>query len=488
MKAWAALSLFFAAPAPGAPVAQEIARLLESTPAARSAFWGIQVVDLANGRTLYSHNADRLFLPASNAKLLTTALALERLGPGFRFTTRLLAETAPDDTGTVSGALHLVGGGDPNLSGRAVPYQLGAGRSNPLGPIEELADQAVARGVKRVTGGIIGDDTRYVWEPVPEGWTVDDTRYDYGAPVSALTINDNIFTLVLRPSRAGELAEVSISPPVEYYNIDNRVQTAAAGGERRIRLDREAGSRQLRLWGSIPVRAPAEVFTLAIADPAEYAAQALQKALEERGVIVQGPIQARHRFPAEEGSGADTSGYELARRDSAPLIEDLKITNKVSQNLHAELALRAVALARRNTGSRQAGLEELKSFLAEVGIGSEAYSLSDGSGLDRADLVAPYALVRLLRHMYVSPERENWIGLLPVGGEDGTLSGRLGEGPSVGRIHAKTGTLNRISALSGYAERSGGNWLAFSIMVNNYNGPAAEARGLIDRICTLLLE
>jgi D-alanyl-D-alanine carboxypeptidase/D-alanyl-D-alanine-endopeptidase (penicillin-binding protein 4) len=484
-----ALALSMAVPLSAASLAQEIERLLDAAPVARSAFWGIEIVDLASGKTLYSRNNNRLFVPASNAKLFTTALALDRLGPDFRFQTRLLSEAAPDAEGRVYGAVRLLGGGDPNLSARAVPYRIGPTTGNPLAPLEDLADQAVAHGLKHIEGGIIADDSWYVWEPFPDGWALDDTQYEYGAPVSALTINDNTFTVTVRPgARAGDLAELTLVPPLEYYEIDNRVRTAPAGAERKVHLDRGPGSHQLRLWGTLPVRAPGEVLMLAMSDPPAYAAEALLRALQDRGVIVEGGVAVEHRFPNEEPLAATPAGFELARRDSAPLIEDLRITAKVSQNLHAELALRAVGRARRQAGSRQAGLEELKAFLGEIGIAPEAVSLSDGSGLDRSDLVTPAAVIKLLRHMYASPARDSWLSLLPVGGQDGSLSARFSEGPATGHIHAKTGTLNHVTTLSGYAERRDGSWVAFSILVNNYNGQAAEVRGVMDRICTLIVE
>jgi len=174
----------------------------------------------------------------------------------------------------------------------------------------------------------------------------------------------------------------------------------------------------------------------------------------------------------------------LAERTSAPLIEDLVITDKVSQNLHAEMALRAVARARRNIGSVAAGLDELKAFLTEAGISEGAYSIHDGSGLSRLNLVTPATVVKLLRYMYSGTLRESWISLLPVGGTDGTLSGRKLNG----RIHAKTGSLSHVNALSGYAERRNGKWVAFSILVNNSNAGAREVREIMDRICTLLSE
>ncbi len=160
----------------------------------------------------------------------------------------------------------------------------------------------------------------------------------------------------------------------------------------------------------------------------------------------------------------------------------------MSQNLHAELALRAVARARRNVGSFEAGREEMRTFLAEAGVEAGSYTLSDGSGLSRLDLVTPSAVVKLLRHMYQSPARQNFISLLPVGGLDGTLRARFADGPAAGRIHAKTGSLSHVSALSGYAERPNGKWVAFSILVNNYNGPAADIHAIMDKICALIME
>jgi D-alanyl-D-alanine carboxypeptidase/D-alanyl-D-alanine-endopeptidase (penicillin-binding protein 4) len=474
---------------------REISALLEATPAVRSAFWGIEAVDLDTGKTVFSRDASSLFTPASNAKLFTAALALDRLGPDFRFQTRVLSAEAPDREGVIRGPLFLVGGGDPNLSAREVPYRRGPANGNPLGWVEEMADQVVSRGVKKIAGSVVGDDTWYVWEPHPQGWTVEDTLYDYGAPVSALTVNDNSLALSIRPgARGGDPAEVELSPPLEYYWIDNRVRTAAAprgrSSEYRVYLERQPGSRQLRLWGALPLSAPPEIFNVAVEDPCEYAAHALRVALEQRGIVVEGGVEVRHRFANEEASqaGASKPLYELARHESAPLIDDLAVTAKVSQNLHAELALRAVGRARGGAGSRQDGLAEMRAFLGEIGIEPEAYSFSDGSGLDRAALVTPAAVVKLLRYMYASQERERWIALLPVGGQDGTLSERFGDGVASGRIHAKTGTLAHVGALSGYAQRSGGGWVAFSILVNNYNGPAAEMRRVIDRICTLILE
>ena len=365
------LLLLAATLASAASLPESIERLLATTPGARTAFWGIQIVDLANGKTLYDLNPDHFFVPASNTKLFTTALALTRLGPDFTFQTRVLADSPPDRQGRIHGALRLVGGGDPNLSARAIPYRMGSVTGNPLVAVEDLADQVAARGVKRIDGGVVGDDTWYLWQPYASGWSIEDPLSDDGPPVSALTIHDNVLSLNVRPgAREGDLAALLFNPPVEYYRLDNRIRTVPAGGERRIHFSRIPGSLEARLWGAIPLRDRGQDMLLGIEDPALYAAQVFRRALEERGIVVAGDSTAQHRYLAE-GTELTPSGTELAHRISAPLIEDLRITDKVSQNLHAELALRAVGRARRNIGSFEAGLEELKAFLGEAGIEPE---------------------------------------------------------------------------------------------------------------------
>jgi D-alanyl-D-alanine carboxypeptidase/D-alanyl-D-alanine-endopeptidase (penicillin-binding protein 4) len=486
------LTLLGAGQLAAAGLPESIQKLIDSNAAARTAFWGIQIVDLATGKTIYELNPDHYFVPASNTKLFTAALALNRLGADYRFQTRVLADAPPDAVGRIAGALRLMGGGDPNLSARVIPYQKGPSSvsmgGNPLAAIEDLADQIAARGVKRVDGGIIGDDTWYVWEPYAVGWSVDDPQSDDGPPISALTLTDNAQTLGVHPGAAvGEVAALTLNPPIEFYRIENRVRTVATGGERRIHFKRIPGSRDAQLWGTIPLRDRGTDMQISVEDPAEYAARALKMALESRGIAVGGDLTARHLYP-DEVVGEDPPGIELARRVSAPLLEDLRITAKVSQNLHAELALRAAGKAKRNEGSFEAGIEEMKAFLGEAGIDSNAWHLMDGSGLSRLGLVTPSAVMKLLRFMYDSPSRADWISLLPVGAEDGTLSSRFGETTAAGRVHAKTGSLSHVTALSGYIERPDGTWVAFSILVNNYNGRVAEVRGVMDRICTLITE
>ena len=486
---WIVLLPFLLTAAPAESLRDKIEAALDSSPAAREAFWGVEVVNLANGRTLYRTNAGRFFIPASNTKLFTTALALTRLGPDYRFQTTVRAAAAPDAGGRVAGDVRLIGGGDPMLSGRVAPYQTGLAAGNPLAAIESLAEQVYAAGVRRIDGDIVGDDTAYVWAPYPEGWAVEDEVWSDGAPVSALAVNDNVFTLTLRVSGAGgRPPALSLAPPIEFYSIDNRVRTGP-GLENRVFVERLPGSRQLRLWGTLSSDPPAATsLTLAIDDPALYAAQALAEALTRRGVAIAGRAAARHRF-ANQGLGAPAGdGVELARRESPPLLELLRIIDKVSQNLHAEMVLREVARTRRGAGSREEALEDERAFLTEAGVGAGEVHLEDGSGLSHNGLVTPAALVRLLRAMYRGERRTEWISLLPVGGIDGTLNGRFDGRTEARRIHAKTGSLTHVAALSGYIDSRSRGWLAFSILVNNYSAPSPEIRAAIDRVALILAE
>ncbi|MGE5647206.1 MAG: D-alanyl-D-alanine carboxypeptidase/D-alanyl-D-alanine-endopeptidase [Acidobacteriota bacterium] len=473
---WIALLVAAASLASAEPLHRRVERILAERPAARRAFWGVRAAEASTGRVVYETNARRLFLPASNAKLFTTAFALMRLGPDYRFETTVRRD---------GNDLVLVGGGDPTLSGREIPYHKGPGvPGNPLQAIETLADQVFASGIRSVPGDVVGDDTAYVWEPYPEGWAQDDLVWDYGAPVSALTVNDNVFTLRLRA--AGRLASVILSPPLEFYSIDNRVR-AGPGLASQVRVERLPGSRQLRLWGTMGSDPPGEKqMLLAIDDPALYAARALADALERRGIAVAGRPVARHRWANE--AAAAPAGVVVARRTSPPLIELLRVIDKVSQNLHAEIVLREVARVRHGVGSREAALDEELKFLGEAGIGPEEVRFADGSGLSGSDLVSPEAVVKLLAHMYRMPQREAWISLMPVGGEDGTLAERFGGASAARRIHAKTGSLSQVASLSGYIESRTRGVLAFSILANNFNAPGAEIRRVIDRLALAFAE
>jgi D-alanyl-D-alanine carboxypeptidase/D-alanyl-D-alanine-endopeptidase (penicillin-binding protein 4) len=478
-----ALQLPFAA---AADLSSRLDHIIDDSRALSHAFVGMRVVRLGDGKILYSRNSEKLFVPASNMKLFTSALALSKLGAEYRLSTQIGAEVPIDSEGTLPGDLEFVGGGDPSLSGREYPYRSHASPSAiySFRPIEELADQLLARGLKRIDGNVIGDDTRYVWEPQPGPWSSDSATRDYGAPVSALIVDDNTFELTLRPAaHAGDLARIALTPPFENFAIDNRVVTVEHG-IRKVEFYRSASGRELHLWGAIPKADAGYVQELAISDPALYAAQVLRDALLRRGVSIQGEAVARHRFPDESTSGPPKLEFVLAERRSPPLLELLQVVDKVSQNLHAEMFLREAAVASGHAGSREAGLAAMDEFLTGIGISRDEYQFTDGSGLSRDTLVSPAAITKLLTHM----NREEWLNLLPIGGEDGTLGSRFAGHPEARAIRAKTGTLDHVKAISGYADTTANGRVAFSLLVNNFEEPAPGVTKAIDEIVLALLQ
>jgi D-alanyl-D-alanine carboxypeptidase/D-alanyl-D-alanine-endopeptidase (penicillin-binding protein 4) len=480
------------------PLESQIEKIL-AQPDAERGFWGIEVVSLASGRRLYALNADKLFTPASNTKLFTTAAALALIGPDYRFKTTVETSGAVDKYGRLVGDLVLVGRGDPNLSGRVLPYSGHTQRTQPpIRVLEQLADQLVAKGVKYVDGDIVADDSYYAFERYGEGWTQDDLVWETGAPVSALSINDNvIFVNILPADRPGEKAFVTLDPFADYYRVDNRILTTPPGtGPRKIFINREPGASVLTLWGNIPLDDPGAGEALAIDDPAAFAGQVFQRLLEKRGVLVYGKPRTRHTELASLqtfsvtalASGGGEHGMPgrqplvLASYDSPPLIEDLQVINKVSQNLHAELMLRLLGREKGASGTIEGGMEVERGFLTQAGIQADQYVFFDGSGMSRQNLVTPHATVQLLTYASKQPWGKAWRETLPVAGVDGSLAGRFRGSPAEGRVQAKTGALGHVNALSGYVQTMNGEQVAFSILTNNHKLVPRRALDLIDQI------
>jgi len=381
--------------------------------------------------------------------------------------------------------LFLIGAGDANLSGRVIPYQYNSKSGPSLVVMDDLAGQIAAHGISTVEGGIVGDDTAFQYEPYAHGWAVDDMIDDDGPPVGALVFNDNLIDLVVTPGAAGGApASVAFDPPLDVFRFTS---TAATGSPKSIQVDRLPNSAEVRVSGLLPAGHEPDRTPLSVDDPARYAALALKTALERRGIVVKGSASALHWLPGTVPP-AVAQGPVIASRRSASLIEDLRVIDKVSQNLHADLLLFHVSKALSGPGSREDGLKQLGAFLSEMGIKPDQYCFWDGSGLSRMNLVTPEAVVTLLRHMSASRYRDQWLALLPVNGVDGSLAERLDSPRFRGRIVAKTGGLSHVSALSGYAHPRRGPDRIFSIFVNNYGRDSAEAHKLIDKICTLLLE
>jgi serine-type D-Ala-D-Ala carboxypeptidase/endopeptidase (penicillin-binding protein 4) len=505
-------SLSFAAPVAAKKphsaksLAQQISRVLDD-PELDRAHWGIDVLDQQTGKVIYSLNPEQLFLPASNAKLFTTATVLALAGPDYRFHTTVETSGKIDDKGRLQGDLVIVGRGDPNISGRVMPYQLKTERIAPHTQVlEDLAAQIAQKGIRTVDGDVIGDDTYYSPERYGQSWGQDDLQWIDGAPVSALSFNDNVVFLDIQPGQnPGDKALITRETDSNYYELDNRIVTTAAGIVRKVGIHRDPGSKLVVLWGTIPLGDKGMKEAIAIEDPAQYTAQLFRELLEHHGIVVNGKTRAQHgdiaQFfdqpmppqPAAPALGITAPApppappMVLAEHISLPLIEDVRVTNKTSQNLHAELDLRLLGKLSGMGPSFEGGVAALKQFLMQAGIDDDEVVFMDGSGLSRRDLVTPEAVARLLLYASRQPWGAAYEQSLPVAAVDGSLSDRFLNTPAGGLVHAKTGTLSHVNALSGYGETKSGKHFVFSILCNNHNLPPAKVLGVIDSIVELLV-
>lgn len=453
---------------------------------AQKSYWGVLIVDAATGETLYELNADRYFQPASNVKLFTTVLAMARLGPGYRFHTTLETSGTLDRGGVLRGDLVLVGRGAPDVSNRKYPYR---DKVETDGPPEkalaELADAVAAKGVKEIEGDVVADDSYFDNEHYPPGWEVDDIPFGFGAAVSAIAVNDNTLTAEVQPAaRSGAAAMFTLELWPGFYAFDSRITTGAPGSETRLDLAWEPGSRQIAVSGSLPLGAKPARLEFAIQEPAEYAAALLKRLLEQRGVRISGQARAKHAPTRAAAEGATV----LAERLSPPLLEIIRVVNKLSQNLHAELLLRTVAKVETGIGSREAGLKTESDFLKGIGVEEDDVLLNDGSGLSRANLVTPRAVVALLRYAAHQPWGEDFFSTLPVAGKDGTLESRMKDTPAAGRVRAKTGSLEHVRATSGVVTTRGGAHLIFSMFDNNSRLHGKDSVAVFDALCDAMVE
>jgi D-alanyl-D-alanine carboxypeptidase/D-alanyl-D-alanine-endopeptidase (penicillin-binding protein 4) len=529
----------------GTPLGGQIAALLAS-PAVSRAHWGIAVTTLA-GRPIYGLDEGQLFRPASNAKLFTTVAAMALLGPK-RVLYTVVRGAAPDPTGTVAGDLVLSGAGDPAFSTSDIPYLSPAQRKaeglpsrpvDPLHGIDELATQIAAHGVKRISGNIVGSDALWAWEPYPDTWGIDDLNTGDGAPVSALTLNDNTVLLKVNPGvKAGDDAIATLSPPSPSqpgtgYTLQAEVKTVAAGEKAAIGVDRAVGSKTVRVFGTVALGAPRSR-ELPIDDPALFAAAALRDRLLAHGVAVEGVSIARHRLPEDpRGFTAESrepvphldyvnnvgagpvdnrscdqivrpgetpapcvSPLRLAEHISAPLADDVTFTLKASQNLHAEMMLRELGTVHGEISlpplpapsTTAQGVRVERQFLLNAGLDGDDFLFYDGSGLSSHDLVTPRTVAQLLAFAAKQPWFAQWKAALPIGGVDGTLASRFADSPGAGpvalqgHVYAKTGTLGESRGLSGYLDCASGRQVIFAIFVDNHTPVGSADRTVMDKI------
>jgi D-alanyl-D-alanine carboxypeptidase/D-alanyl-D-alanine-endopeptidase (penicillin-binding protein 4) len=448
---------------PAAVLARRLDDIFTRTPADR-VLWGVMIRDTASGAVVYQRHADRLLHPASNMKLLTLAAAVERLGWDFRFETTVRSTTPVDSDGTVRGDLVVIGSGDPTISRRHGGAET----------LAQWADRIRAQGIRRIEGRVIGDGSAFGPTAFGEGWQWDDLPYSYAAPVSALTYNENTAELRVAAGRsAGARAEVTVVDPAAQVLVVNEVRTVGADSARRLSIRRGDDG---RIWieGEIPLGyQPVRVYA-AIPDPPAYFARALRDALVARGVVVGGAA----RSAASDPPGPFAPDAPVLLRHRSPALREMAVTlMKVSQNLYAELLLRALG---ERPDDPAAGPAALTAQLAAWGAGPGTVVVGDGSGLSRYDLASAATVDMALGRMWAAGGRDAWVATLPVAGVDGTLERRMKGTPAEGRVHAKTGTIAYVRALSGYVRTAGDGWMQFAILANNFAGNVTTAD--VDRI------
>ena len=458
--------------------------LVGAAPASKGE-WGFLIVDARTGETLYGKNPDGYFVPASNMKLFTTALALAKLGPDYRFHTTLETRGTISPDGTLSGDVILVGRGDPNLSNRKFPFVLKEEFDGPSEkPLAELADALVARGVARITGDVVGDDSYFPRERYPNGWEIDDMVWEYGAAISAIVVDDNTVALTLTPGeKTGDPVLAAVAPSTSDFTVQNDVTTSALEVKSDLTLTREPGSTLVVVRGTLPANSAPRKLVLAIEEPAQHAAQLLASLLAQRGVKIDGQARAVH-VPELDPAPREV----LAEHVSVPLGDSIKLINKISQNLHAEMLLRTVARQNGLWSTPEDLMKVPQDFYSAAGIAPDDVIQTDGSGLSRHDLVTPRAVVTLLKYAQEQAWFAPYYASLPVAGIDGSLQDRMKGTVAEGRIHAKTGSVAHVRTLSGYAELPDGRRLIFSFLSNNQGGKNHEAPDVLNALCVAMVE
>ncbi len=460
-------------------------------PAIDHAQWSVAIESIARGDALFRQNAQRLQVPASNQKLLTAAVAAERLGWDFRYTTRLYA-TGGIANGVLSGDLIVASDGDPTINPR---HGLRAE------VFKEWATQLADRGLRLVSGRLIGDDNALVEPGWGLGWSWDDIPLGYGAPVSALQYNENAADAMVAPAReVGARAIVTILPLGSGLTVDNGVTTSAAGSETRISIDRLPGTTTLIVRGAIAADSPAVHESVAATNPTQQYVNALRDALASHGIFVAGEAVDIDDLPSPP---ATASATVLLEDRSPPLSDIVEVMLKFSRNLYAETLLTSLAaIGPQSTvlgpqsavgvpasSTTEMGLQVMRETLQSWGIPSEGYLARDGSGLSRYDWISADAIAKLLVHVAQDPKlAARYRQSLCIPGEPGTLERRMVNTPLQTRVWAKTGSMSQVRAMSGYITTVEGEPLVFSIIVNGFRLPGRDIDAVMDHALARLVE
>lgn len=450
-----------------------LADSLLGDPMFRSAHWGVLVVDPATGDTIYSRNAGKLFMPASNQKIITGATALTRLGPDYRFSTRLMGGDVAG--GTLAGDLVVVGTGDPSFSDSLA--------GDAMRPLRALADSLAAQGVRQVAGRLVRGGDAFPDSTLGFGWAWDDLDYAYSAPIDELILNEGFARIRIHGGeRPGDSVRVTTSPARTVPRLGTvDVQTIGCCSLRqRVEWSSDVRGAQpvLSLRGTVRARDSVTV-NVALRHPAGAWLHAFAEVLAERGITVTGGVEA--------DAMADTVGLRtLATRWSPPLREVLPVFEKPSQNQVGELLFRTLARELTGVGTADSGRAVVERQLLEWGADSAGFAVRDGSGLSRHDYLSPETIVRVLHAMYRHESFRTFYDALPLAGVDGTIAERMRGTAARANVRAKTGTLDKARSLSGYVTDPDGRLLIFSILANNHVVPTREVERVQDALASAL--
>ncbi|MFP4133961.1 MAG: D-alanyl-D-alanine carboxypeptidase/D-alanyl-D-alanine-endopeptidase [Halothece sp.] len=410
--------------------------------------WGMMIQSQDSEEIIYQRNSDEFFIPASNVKLFTSAIALRLFDPEFKITTPIYQQgTSPN-----LDRLQIIGQGDPSLT---------------TDDLESLATQLQAEGVQEIETVVL--ETGYFSKPYfPSSWEWEDVYGFYGSPANSLILDENSVNLTLTPTTVGEEVNLAWESAIaaSQWNLDANVITTSAENESNLDLERQLGTDQLYLTGELPEDRENAVWGFSIPNPDRYFRDALLVALSEHNIQV-------NNIEFSDSKG-EKVGEEIMRFESPRLSELLEEINLNSNNLYAEALLRKLRAL--------AGEEIIEDSLTALGINADNYHFVDGSGLSRRNLVTPSAIAQLLQ----TESNEVFRSSLPVAGVSGTLENRFQDTPLEGNLQAKTGTMTGISALSGYVELPNYQPLVFSMMVNHYQVSASQKREMMDEILLLL--
>jgi serine-type D-Ala-D-Ala carboxypeptidase/endopeptidase (penicillin-binding protein 4) len=459
-----------AAAAPAEPAVMELRAALAGLvngDARRDEAWSILAVSLDRGDTLFAWSPDAALTPASNMKLLTTAAALEYLGPDHRFVTYVLAD-GPIRDGVLEGNLYLYGTGDPTLGTRFA--------ERPAPALVALADTLELLGVREIRGDIVGDGTYFAGDGSGAGWQPDYMNAWYATPAGALSVHENLVRIQVSGGEAGHPPELSYIPGGEGVWVRN---DAVSGGGGRARVVRSDYGGPILVTGR--VGSGTSTHDVSVSDPPMYAAALFRDVLADRGVVLHGetrtiedatesPITGRRVF-APSMESPESRLRVLAEHNSGPLIGILEVINHRSHNFYSEQVLRAIGRAAGGDGSAEAGGKAITDLMAHRGVDITGVRVADGSGLSPLNRASASSFIALLQYVQDSPHAELFMTTLPVAAETPRFR-RMGGTPAAGNLRAKTGTIQNVSALSGYVRAANGERIAFSIIGNDLRSVA----------------